>query len=438
MPVYKAALFDKLLRGAGAALAVKICSAASLYGVQVFLARWMGTAEYGIYDYATAVSVVGAFVAGFGFPTLALRFVSAYQAQEDWPRLGGIIGGSWWQTLLISTVIAGGGTVIWFRVTAVQGLGAYAVPLVFSLWTIPVLALVNLQLEVIRGFQQIILAFAPSLIVQPLLLVGMAAVWRSQRPLDSTVTLALSLGALLIVLALQWGLFQQTLDRRVRQARPRYEIVKWWRMAPPLVLLGGAHMVLSQTDTLMIGAFLNAEQVGIYGAAVKTSSWVPFILMSVNAVAAPLIATLYAQGDRQGLQQLVSAIARWMFYPTLAISLGLIVFSEPILRLFGAEFVAAKWALVALILGQLVNVGAGSVGYLMTMTGHQNQSALVMAASALVNVILNVIGLQVMGIVGAAIATALSMALWNVWLYGLVTRRLGVRPSIVDALRGRE
>ncbi|MEO1131876.1 MAG: polysaccharide biosynthesis C-terminal domain-containing protein, partial [Cyanobacteria bacterium J06639_1] len=178
---------------------------------------------------------------------------------------------------------------------------------------------------------------------------------------------------------------------------------------------------------------LSAKEVGLYSAALKTSSWVPFILLAVNAVAAPLMASLFAQGDRQGLQQLVSTIARWMFYPAFATAIGLVIFAEPILRLFGAEFVAAKGALIALVLGQLVNVGAGSVGYLLTMTGHQTETARVVGVTALMNLMLNWIGIRYFGIVGAALATALAMATWNVWLYCLVVRKLNVRPSILDA-----
>ncbi|MEM9265359.1 MAG: flippase [Cyanobacteria bacterium P01_F01_bin.13] len=428
-------VFVKLARGAGAALAVQIISAGILYGSQILLARWMGTAAYGIYDYATAMGVFWAFIAGFGLPTAVLRFISAYKAQEDWPHLQGMIWGSWWQTLAIGIVTSLCGTGILLWVKPIHSLGAYTVTLTIGIWTIPIVALVSLQKEIIRAFQQIVLSYAPSLILQPLLLIAMAAVFRSQRPLTSTAAISLALLSALLTLGLQWLLFQQSLDVKIRHVRPAYEIVRWWKAAVPLMLFGGSYMVLSQTDTLMIGVFLSAKQVGIYSAALKTSSWVPFILASVNAISAPLIASLYAQGDHQGLQQLVSTIARWMFYPALVAAVVLIGFAGPVLQLFGPEFVAAKGVLFILILGQLVNVGAGSVGYLLTMTGHQNQSARVMGISAGANVILNLLGIQLFGIVGAAMATAFSMALWNVWLYILVVRYLGVRPSIVDALR---
>ncbi|MEO0350089.1 MAG: flippase, partial [Cyanobacteria bacterium P01_A01_bin.15] len=92
-------LSARLARGTGTALVIHIVSAGGIYTSQVWLARWMGSTEYGIYDYVTTVGLVGAFMAGLGLPAAVLRFVSAYQIQEDWPHLWGIILGSWRQTL---------------------------------------------------------------------------------------------------------------------------------------------------------------------------------------------------------------------------------------------------------------------------------------------------------------------------------------------------
>lgn len=425
-------ILAKLVRGAGAALTIKILSAGALYGSQVLLARWLGTIEYGIYEYAIAVGVFLAFVAGLGLPMAVLRFIREYTTREDWAHLRGIIRGSWQQTFAVSIVTSACATAI-LMLNASHSLEAHIVPLVVGIWTLPVVALVNLHREIVRAFEQIALAYAPSLIIHPLLLIGLASVWQLQRDLTSTVAIALSLLAALLALALQLVLFQRNLDPKISKARPAYAMAQWWKVALPLMLVDGSSMVLSQTDTLMIGAFLGAKQVGIYSAALKTSLWVQFILSAVNAISAPLIASLYAQGDRLGLQQLVSTIARWMFYPSLAIAVVLISFAEPILQLFGTQFAAAKGPLAILILGQLVNVGSGSVGYLMMMTGHHIQSALVVGVSAVANVILNLIGIHFLGIVGAALATALSMAMWNVWLHALVVQRLGVRPSILAA-----
>jgi O-antigen/teichoic acid export membrane protein len=110
-----------------------------------------------------------------------------------------------------------------------------------------------------------------------------------------------------------------------------------------------------------------------------------------------------------------------------------VLFSNQVLGLFGEEFLAAKGAMVVLILGQLVNVGAGSVGYLMQMTGHQNQCAMVFGSCAGMNVVLNIILIPTLGVLGAAIATAFTRSLWNIWLHQLVVKYIGVQPSIVSA-----
>ena len=132
---------------------------------------------------------------------------------------------------------------------------------------------------------------------------------------------------------------------------------------------------------------------------------------------------------------MTATVARWLFYPSLILAILLIVFADRVLGLFGSEFVAARGEMTVLILGQLVNVGAGSVGYLMKMTGHHNQCAYVFGFSAILNLLLNAILIPFWGIMGAAIATALSMAIWNIWLHQLVVKYLGVKPSIVGTFK---
>jgi len=427
-------LLRTLVRGAGAALSVQIISAGTIYVSQILLARWLGATEYGIYDYAIALSLSLAFLAGLGLPTAVLRFIPKYQFEQDWQHLRGMIWESWQQTLIASLITAIFSTVGLQWLAIHQGL-EHSRALIFGVWIVPSIALANLQQQIARAFQKITLAYAPYLIAYPLILIGIASVWQLHQNLTSTVAIALSILSLLLVLIVQALLFYRGLTTEISQAVPAYAIGQWWRVALPLMFLDGSSVVLSQTDTLMLGAMLGGKAVGIYSAALKTSLWVHFILTAVNAIFAPIIASLHAQGDRQGLQQLVSTIARWMFYPALAIAIGLIIFAEPALQLFGTEFTAARGALIVLILGQLVNVGAGSVGYLLMMTGNQIPAASVMGVSALTNVVLNLIGIHWLGIIGAALATAFSMMLWNVWLHAIVVKRLDVRPSILATFR---
>jgi O-antigen/teichoic acid export membrane protein len=110
---------------------------------------------------------------------------------------------------------------------------------------------------------------------------------------------------------------------------------------------------------------------------------------------------------------------------------------ESALRLFGAEFGAGADALAILLLGQLVNVATGAVGFILIMVGRTGWDLVVYAASVAFDIAIAVllIGLLDFGIVGAAIAGAATMALSKVARLWLVWRFVGIQPYARDYLR---
>jgi len=84
----------------------------------------------------------------------------------------------------------------------------------------------------------------------------------------------------------------------------------------------------------------------------------------------------------------------------------------------GREFAEARWALIVLAVAQLVNAGVGAVGFLLQMTGKQDWFLVNNLTTAAMNIGLNVWLIPRWGIVGAAAATGISLAVNN--LMGLV------------------
>ena len=427
-------VYSTIARGAAAALAIQILSIALNYTVNVLLARWMGVSDYGVFQYAYTINLVLSFVAGFGVSGAVLRFIPEYIVNQDWQHLRGILQSSWIQTLVVSIIISGCSTIwlIWQN-TLVEVKNITS--LLLGVLGVPLLALFRLQQDTARALRQIILAFAPLQLVHPILLIGISFFWlKVHHHLNSILVLSFSLGILFILLGIQLLLLSRFFPREINHVSSIINWRYWLSVSLPLLFLDGSFMILNQMDTLLIGTMLGTKSVGIYNVASQTASVVNIILVAVNSIAAPEFASLYAKGDISGLQRLTSTIAKWMFFPTLVIASGLILFADPILNLFGLDFVAGKWAMIALVLGQLVNVGSGSVGYLLIMTGHQNQSAKVIGICALINIALNFMAIPTLGILGAGLATGFSMALWNIWLNNLVVKYLNINPSIVTAL----
>ena len=100
-----------------------------------------------------------------------------------------------------------------------------------------------------------------------------------------------------------------------------------------------------------------------------------------------------------------------------------------VLSFFGADFVNGYMALVVLTVGQVARALFGSVGFLMTMTGHGRETAYVFGLSVVLNIGLNAFLIPPFGMAGAAFATALTTILWNVLLFVYVLNRLGINST---------
>jgi O-antigen/teichoic acid export membrane protein len=109
---------------------------------------------------------------------------------------------------------------------------------------------------------------------------------------------------------------------------------------------------------------------------------------------------------------------------------------ETLAAVFGAAYAHAWVALVVLSMGQIVNVGTGSVGTLLMMTGHQDSWMRLSASSLLLNVVLCILLIPRLGIVGGALSTAISLNLVYILAVFQTRRLLGVWPYDRRYLKG--
>jgi O-antigen/teichoic acid export membrane protein len=236
------------------------------------------------------------------------------------------------------------------------------------------------------------------------------------------------------VLVVQYVLTRHVIDGPKVDGRGVVELREWFGVGITLLAAGAFTVTLMQVDIVIVGGLRGARDAGIYAAASKTATLVSFVILAVNAAAAPQFASLWALGRVADLQRLVTRLAGVIFWPSLAISVGIAALSGPLLALFGPGFQEARPALLVLLLAQVVNAAAGSVGYLLTLTGHHREATRALGLSALACIILAVLGVLAFGLVGAALGSLMGFMLWNGSLYWMVVRKLGIHASIFTGL----
>lgn len=425
---------SSLILGLGFTLAIQVIGLGLSYGTHILFARWLGPAEYGNYTYVMSWGIVLATLARLGLPTTVLRFIPEYEAKNQWEYTRGLIWMSWWVVIAAGVSLSLVGTMVIKALETSIGY-AYSEYMLVGIWLIPLLAVERLQLEMARGINRAGLAYFPSVIIRPILLIGGVYYFTQIMQLATSKFVIWTLILILIiVLSAQLAIFLKSLSLNFRQAAPAYQVNDWLRVAWPLLIVSGALILMKQVDILLIGSLLSSREVAFYNSATKLASFAGFFLVAVNMVIAPRIASYYAKKNIEGMQKMITLVAHLSFWPSLIVTLLLVLYGNFLLGLFGSEFIIVKTELSILAFGNLISAGAGPVGYLMILTGYQVQAVRVYGMTAIVHIILNAIGISMLGTLGAAIATSVSMILWNILLYVLVVKELEIRPSIVDAV----
>jgi O-antigen/teichoic acid export membrane protein len=421
-----------LARGASWFLVVHLAGILAGFVAQVVLARALGAEPFGVYVYVYNWMILLQILGRLGLGTASLRFVAAFAAREDWPRLRGYLQTTSLVVALASAVVATS-TAAFARWLAPDLSDAMRETIWVGCLALPIYTFLQVGSYVLRGFKRILASQAPMALVQPLalvLLVWTVFSWGGAPPGAPAAMLLNLVSAAVAAAFLLAGLVAST-PPGVRGVRAHREARSWLGVAMPLLVLNALQVSTQRVDILLLGYLVGPVEAGIYAPAARVATTLSFGLVAVNAWAAPLISERHARGDRPGLEHLVRLSARGIFFFTLPLTVAVVAFGEPILELFGPEFVRGYRPLLLLALGQLVNALTGPVGLLLTMTGRQNTALVISAAHLVPMFALCVVLIPSYGIVGAAFAAALTNASRNVVMAVVVWRRMGVRATIV-------
>ncbi|MCR9611156.1 oligosaccharide flippase family protein [Vibrio alginolyticus] len=186
--------------------------------------------------------------------------------------------------------------------------------------------------------------------------------------------------------------------------------------------------VLQWGSLVIAGFFISTAELGLLAAAQRTSLLIGFVLITINFVVAPMFASLYKERQMIKLQSLSRLACRANVGLAIVPVIICTLFPEFVMRFFGEEFLAAAPLLVVLSLGQLVNVATGSVGFLLLMSGHERTMKYITISSGTISICLLIALCQTFGVIGAAWAMAIGMAIQNLAALYFVKRYLGFFP----------
>jgi len=423
--IFREVLKPTLLRDTAGTAGLNLGTLALNFLITIVLSRLLGADGYGAYAFALAWALLLSSVAGLGLSPLVIRQVAASLTTRDWGVLRGMLR---WSNALV--LVSGLGT------TGAAGVVGYALlrderdlldPFLLGLLLVVPVSLTMLRQSAMQGLGRVILGRTPESLVAPGLFLALVAVVGPSMDDEFSSSWAMALQVLATMVAFAVGvlLLVRSLPDRGRTAQPEARAAHWRRAALPLLALGLLLAANAQLGTIVLGAFGEPADAGVFSVAARLTAFIGFVMLAATYPLMPLVARLHAEDDGPGLRLVVARSARTIFLLSLPIGLLVVVLAEPLLRLFGAEFAVGTDAVRILAVGEVVKAFVGLAGLVLVMVGHEARLTRAVGLGTGVNLALALGLVPALGVEGAALAAVAGAVATQFLLEIDVRRRAG-------------
>lgn len=207
--------------------------------------------------------------------------------------------------------------------------------------------------------------------------------------------------------------------------------------SPAMLATALSLYIFSESDILLVQFFLGSEQVGIYSLAVKL---VAVLQVPATAIGASVAAYFVGEAGESGPQEsemsgpvflLTAKYVLALYLPTM---LGLLmVGNELIISVFGPEY-ASSVIIVLVYLPVLLAKSFGTIySRALDYLGYAGRRAVMVSVSAGLNIGLNLLLIPRYGIIGAAVATQVTLVPFVVWYIYMMTKITEAELSALKA-----
>lgn len=422
-PIARGTLVSLLIRVVGIGLGV----------VQAILtARLLGPEGYGAVAFVLSISMIFATVALAGTEMLAVREVARCAATGDGGQLHGFLRAS--RRIIIAAMVLCAGVLA--LILPLTPLAAdFRSVMIYAVFIFPLLTLTLQNQGVLRGLGRTALSQIPFQIVRPVILVGVLVAFfllgREIGPAGYLTAVLIGAGCALALALLTAARFTPALsgDRRP-VALPTLA-----RQSAPFFAISVLGLALTEISTLMLAWWSTPEETGLFQPIARIA---PLLLLGAHAASVrytPRVSEYWAKGEIAQLNAVTRTYTWTTTLFTLTTIIAILILGDWILGLFGEAFRANLPALYWLAGAQMVNALVGPTWSLLTMTGHTGRVLISHGLGLTTNVALGALLIPNYGVIGAAMAMAGGIVVWNIAMLIQVWRRLPVDPSILSLFR---
>lgn len=394
--------------------------------LRVVLARWLGAADLGLYTMVITIQGIAAFVASVGIPLALIKYVAEYKDKTD--KLFQTTSAAFLTSIIFGLLVG----ILLYTLSGILA-GLFNMPELARLLKIlafafPFASVLETVLGLFNGLRQM-KTYAYLMVLRSFLMIFFIVgfVWFGFGVQGAAWGIVLSVvGGCILGLYFSRRFIHLTLHGLLQGAK---RLVSFGSQVFGADALG---LILAYTDIILIGYFLAAEDVGYYGIAVSLSTFFLLVPKAIQKITYPATSEYWSQNNHQALSRMIDKSMKYSACILLPLGLGMGFFArEVITGIFGQEFIYAALPLCVLLIARVIGGSTNvPIGASFTGIGRPDIPLKLSAITAVANVGLNILLIPPWGILGAAIATTISLLLGLIIFLALMPRILGVRIDI--------
>lgn len=376
----------------------------------MFIGRYLGPEDLGLYRIASTIYGITTLIFAIGMPTAIVKYIAEFK--ENNQRLGEVISCS-----IITSILLGSGAFIILFLLAGNIADIFKMP----------------------GLEHLIklLSFVFPFSLSGLVLLGMLNGFRDMKKyalaviIQNSLTMALTVilifsgygvsGAVMgIVISTILGcLFTLYLSKKYLICLTFNSFIP---TAKSMLIFGGQTSIGDlvntnnfQPDIILVGILLGAKEVGYYSVASGFSKFFRLVPNALKTITYPATVEYWKIGNLRLLNKMIDKSMRYTAIISVLLALAIGFFAEPIVTIiFGIQFIDATLPLRILVIGMVISGIFNSISSILLGTGRADLGVKVNATGAITNVLLCILLIPVLGIMGAAASTAISLTVVSV------------------------
>jgi len=200
---------------------------------------------------------------------------------------------------------------------------------------------------------------------------------------------------------------------------------------------GFALLVAAKSDVFMVGSLSAVKAAGVYAIAAYLATVIEIPAKSLYAASVSSVAKYLADDNHTELEKLYKSVSINLLLAGLLLFGCIWISIDSLFGLLpnGEALAAGKWVFLFIGLSRVVEMGTGLNNYMVYYSQYYRYSLISLGIMAAANILLSIWLIPILGIMGAALATFLSVAGYNAVSLGLVWLKFRLFPFTEGTLK---